>query len=147
MNRPLFCASNAIHPVAIMPPWLQVLAYLNPLTCEVDALRALMLGQETTSYGLAVDFAVLARQLQARLTLLHVMAPLPTLTADRTLRLLSQATTRRLCGATRSAGRSWRSDNLSATGASRTRHSVVPRLDEAPLWHGNGPRVSGKPFA
>jgi ABC-2 type transport system permease protein len=59
LTMPLFFASNAIYPVAMMPPWLQVIAHLNPLTYEVDALRALMLVQGTTSYGLAVDFAVL----------------------------------------------------------------------------------------
>jgi ABC-2 type transport system permease protein len=59
LTMPLFFASNAIYPVAMMPSWLQVLAHLNPLTYEVDALRALMLVQGTTNYGLTVDFAVL----------------------------------------------------------------------------------------
>jgi ABC-2 type transport system permease protein len=59
LTMPLFFASNAIYPVAMMPSWLQVLAHLNPLTYEVDALRALMLVQGVTSYGLAVDCAVL----------------------------------------------------------------------------------------
>jgi ABC-2 type transport system permease protein len=57
---PLFFASNAIYPISIMPPWLRAVALGNPLTYEVDALRTLMLyGQEST-YGLGVDFAVLA---------------------------------------------------------------------------------------
>jgi ABC-2 type transport system permease protein len=59
LTMPLFFASNAIYPVTMMPSWLQVLAHLNPLTYEVDALRALMLVQGATSLGLAVDFAVL----------------------------------------------------------------------------------------
>ena len=39
MTMPLFFASNAIYPIAIMPHWLQVVALLNPLTYLVDALR------------------------------------------------------------------------------------------------------------
>ena len=42
-----------------MPGWLQVISHINPLTYEVDALRALMLAQGTTSFGLGLDFAVL----------------------------------------------------------------------------------------
>lgn len=56
---PLFFASNAIYPVALMPPWLQALARLNPLSYQVDALRALMLVGGTSTYGLALDMAVL----------------------------------------------------------------------------------------
>jgi len=55
----LFFASNAICPIAIMPGWLQVISHINPLTYEVDALRALMLVQGTASFGVGVDFAVL----------------------------------------------------------------------------------------
>ena len=40
---PLFFASNAIYPIAIMPGWLQVVANVNPLRYMVDGLRALML--------------------------------------------------------------------------------------------------------
>jgi ABC-2 type transport system permease protein len=43
MMMPLFFASNAIYPIAIMLPWLQILSRLNPLTYFVDALRNLML--------------------------------------------------------------------------------------------------------
>ncbi len=59
LTMPLFFASNAIYPIAIMPGWLQVISHINPLTYEVDALRALMLAQGTSSFGLGVDFAVL----------------------------------------------------------------------------------------
>ena len=59
MTMPLFFASNAIYPVSLMPPWLQVVARLNPLTYEVDALRALMLAQGSSTYGLAQDFGIL----------------------------------------------------------------------------------------
>jgi len=60
LTMPLFFASNAIYPISLMPRWLQVLARVNPLTYEVDALRALMLSGGSSVYGLAADFAVLA---------------------------------------------------------------------------------------
>ena len=62
LTMPLFFASNAIYPIAIMPPWLQVIARVNPLTYEVDALRSLMLATPTvpvTAPALAADFGVL----------------------------------------------------------------------------------------
>jgi ABC-2 type transport system permease protein len=59
LTMPLFFASNAIYPVAIMPGWLQVIAHSNPLSYEVDALRTLMLAGETSTSGLAADFIVM----------------------------------------------------------------------------------------
>ncbi len=59
LTMPLFFASNAIYPLDIMPRWLQIVAHVNPLTYEVDALRALMLVGGSSVYGLAVDFGVL----------------------------------------------------------------------------------------
>lgn len=59
MTMPLFFASNAIYPIAIMPEWLQVIARINPLSYEVDALRTLMLANGTSTFGLALDFGVL----------------------------------------------------------------------------------------
>jgi ABC-2 type transport system permease protein len=56
---PLFFASNAIYPTALMPAWLQVIARLNPLSYQVDAIRALMLVGSRSAFGLGVDFAVL----------------------------------------------------------------------------------------
>ena len=40
---PLFFASNAIYPIAIMPGWLQVVARVNPLSYVVDLLRGYLL--------------------------------------------------------------------------------------------------------
>ena len=60
MTMPLFFASNAIYPIAIMPPWLKAIAQVNPLTYKVDALRGLMLVGGTCVYGLPFDFAALA---------------------------------------------------------------------------------------
>ncbi len=60
LTMPLFFASNAIYPVAIMPAWLQVIARGNPLSYEVDALRSMMLANEPiNAAGLVIDFAVM----------------------------------------------------------------------------------------
>ena len=59
MTMPLFFASNAIYPIALMPRWLQIVARANPLTYQVDALRRLMLVGGTSNFGLLADFAVL----------------------------------------------------------------------------------------
>jgi ABC-2 type transport system permease protein len=60
MTMPLFFASNAIYPLTLMPHWLQVVARLNPLSYQVDALRALMLAGGTSAFGLGLDFLVLS---------------------------------------------------------------------------------------
>jgi len=44
ITMPLFFASNALYPVDVMPAWLHVLSWVNPLSYEVDALRALLIG-------------------------------------------------------------------------------------------------------
>ncbi len=56
ITMPLFFASNALYPVAIMPGWVRVLSRINPLTYEVDALRGLLIG---SSANLLLDFGVL----------------------------------------------------------------------------------------
>ena len=56
ITMPLFFASNALYPVAVMPPWLQVIARVNPLSYEVNALRGLLIGTPT---NLWLDFGVL----------------------------------------------------------------------------------------
>jgi len=43
----------------MMPPWLRVIATLNPLTYLVDALRKLMVKDEPSVYGLAFDCGIL----------------------------------------------------------------------------------------
>ncbi len=65
LTMPLFFASNAIYPVAIMPPWLRVCAQINPLTYEVDALRAMMLPAAPSVHGLGLDAGVLIAALTA----------------------------------------------------------------------------------
>jgi ABC-2 type transport system permease protein len=59
LTMPFFFASSAIYPIDVMPGWLKVIAHGNPLTYEVDALRAMMLSGGTSSFGLALDFGVL----------------------------------------------------------------------------------------
>ena len=56
ITMPLFFASNALYPVALMPAWVQAVAHVNPLSYEVNALRALLLGLPS---NLLVDFGVL----------------------------------------------------------------------------------------
>ena len=55
LTMPLFFASNAIYPIAVMPGWLQVVSHGNPLTYEVDALRSLMLAGGVSLYGVGWD--------------------------------------------------------------------------------------------
>ena len=41
---PLFFASSALYPLAVMPGWLKAIAHVNPLTYEVEGLRSFLLG-------------------------------------------------------------------------------------------------------
>ncbi|MCC6994706.1 MAG: ABC transporter permease [Deltaproteobacteria bacterium] len=59
LTMPLFFASNAIYPLALMPHWLRVISRGNPLSYLVDALRTFMIGTPS-QFGLWLDFAVLA---------------------------------------------------------------------------------------
>ena len=59
LTMPIFFASNAIYPLSLMPAWLRAVSHANPLTYEVDALRALMLTNGVSEYGLLLDFGVL----------------------------------------------------------------------------------------
>ena len=60
LTMPLFFASNAIYPLAMMPPWLKTISTMNPLSYQVDALRALMIENSVSSFGFATDFSVQA---------------------------------------------------------------------------------------
>ena len=60
LTMPLFFASSAVYPISIMPDWLKVLAEVNPLTYQVDALRELMLqGSTLSAESIGLDFGVL----------------------------------------------------------------------------------------
>ncbi|WP_371747152.1 ABC transporter permease [Mycolicibacterium sp. YH-1] len=56
ITMPLFFASNALYPVDVMPQWLRWLSAINPLSYEVNALRALLIG---TPGNTLLDVAVL----------------------------------------------------------------------------------------
>jgi ABC-2 type transport system permease protein len=56
ITMPLFFASNALYPIALMPAWLAAISIVNPLSYQVDALRGLLIG---TPDHLPLDFTVL----------------------------------------------------------------------------------------
>lgn len=49
---PMFFLSGALYPVEDLPPWLTVLAYLDPMTYAVDGVRGALLGIGRFSTGL-----------------------------------------------------------------------------------------------
>lgn len=57
LTMPLFFTSNALYPVSMMPEWLQVIAYVNPLTYGIDMLRSFMLTGDL--HNIPVDICVL----------------------------------------------------------------------------------------
>jgi ABC-2 type transport system permease protein len=59
LTMPIFFASNAIYPITLMPLWLKAIARVNPLTYEVDGLRAMMLAKGASTFGLGIDFLAL----------------------------------------------------------------------------------------
>jgi ABC-2 type transport system permease protein len=69
LTMPLFFASNAIYPMSLMPPWLRAIAFVNPLTYQVDALRSLMLGGAVSTVGIGLDFGVLLAALAILVTI------------------------------------------------------------------------------
>jgi ABC-2 type transport system permease protein len=59
LTMPLFFASNAIYPIAVMPGWVRAIAKANPLSYQVDALRTLMIHGGQTVFGVGLDAAAL----------------------------------------------------------------------------------------
>jgi ABC-2 type transport system permease protein len=57
-NLPVLFASNALYPLSVLPDWMRVVVLLNPLTYQVDAVRALAFGVPPT-LPLALSVAVL----------------------------------------------------------------------------------------
>ena len=74
ITLPLFFASNAIYPISIMPPWLQIVAKVNPLSYMVDGLRALLISGNYRNLPLdilvlliaALSLSVLSAKMYAR---------------------------------------------------------------------------------
>lgn len=75
MTMPLFFASSAVYPVALMPRWLQVIATVNPLTYMVDLIRSLMIVGGTSTHGAGLDLAVLGTALVVLLTIAARLYP------------------------------------------------------------------------
>ena len=75
LTMPLFFASNAIYPLAIMPAWLKVVAHVNPLTYVVDALRGLMVRGGHSVFGLGPDAALPAAVFVVLLTIAARLYP------------------------------------------------------------------------
>ena len=57
ITMPLFFASNAIYPLALMPGWVRYIATVNPLTYFVGAFRTLMITNDFSQFPL--DIAVI----------------------------------------------------------------------------------------
>lgn len=62
ITMPLFFASSALYPLALMPVWLRAISVVNPLTYEVDALRGMILDLQS---NLLLDTGVLLVALAA----------------------------------------------------------------------------------
>jgi len=75
MTMPLFFASSAVYPVALMPDWLQVIATANPLTYMVDLIRSLMIVGGSSAHGAGLDLAVLGSALVVLLTIAARLYP------------------------------------------------------------------------
>ena len=75
LTMPLFFASSAIYPIALMPSWLQVVSHLNPLTYQVDALRAMMVVGGTSTFPIAFDVGVLTFALVVLLLIAGCLYP------------------------------------------------------------------------
>jgi ABC-2 type transport system permease protein len=72
ITMPLFFSSSALYPVAVMPGWLRAVSLVNPLTYEVEALRALLIG---TSTVLWLDSLVLVGATIASITCAALLLP------------------------------------------------------------------------
>lgn len=57
ITMPLFFASNALYPISIMPDWIKFISLINPVTYEVNALRALLITGDLS--GLLTDISIL----------------------------------------------------------------------------------------
>jgi ABC-2 type transport system permease protein len=75
LTMPIFFASNAIYPIELMPRWLRGVSTLNPLTYEVDGLRAVMLRGGHSGFGLPLDLGALLLAAAALMTIAARMYP------------------------------------------------------------------------
>jgi ABC-2 type transport system permease protein len=52
VTMPLFFASSALYPVAMMPDWLKVVAQINPMSYLVGGLRGLLIDPTYANFGM-----------------------------------------------------------------------------------------------
>ena len=71
ITMPLFFASNALYPVDAMPTWLRTLSTVNPLSYEVKALRALLIGSPFNPLDIVVLVAAAVIGIATASTLLR----------------------------------------------------------------------------
>jgi ABC-2 type transport system permease protein len=72
ITMPLFFSSSALYPTYVMPGWLQAISKVNPLTYEVEALRGLLIGWNTTLW---LDIVVLVCAMLASITCASLLLP------------------------------------------------------------------------
>jgi ABC-2 type transport system permease protein len=72
ITMPLFFSSSALYPASVMPGWLQAISKVNPLTYEIEALRGLLIGWQTTLW---LDTVVLAGATLASITCASLLLP------------------------------------------------------------------------
>jgi ABC-2 type transport system permease protein len=72
ITMPLFFSSSALYPTKIMPGWLQVISRINPLSYEVEALRGLLIGTQTTLW---LDVVVLVGAMVLSITCASLLLP------------------------------------------------------------------------
>jgi ABC-2 type transport system permease protein len=71
ITMPLFFASNALYPVDVMPTWPHVVSTVNPLSYEVHALRALLIGTPFNPLDIVVLVVAAVLGIAAASTLLR----------------------------------------------------------------------------
>jgi ABC-2 type transport system permease protein len=67
LTMPLFFASNAIYPTAILPGWLKAIVIANPLSYVVDALRSLLVTDDLSQLPRDIGVIVFAAALMVGL--------------------------------------------------------------------------------
>ena len=72
ITMPLFFASNALYPIALMPAWVRAISRVNPLSYEVDALRGLLLDRPA---AIGTDLAVLVLAAGLGITVAALLLP------------------------------------------------------------------------
>ena len=75
LTMPLFFASNAIYPLSMMPNWLRWLAKVNPLSYQVDFLRALMVQGGHSVFGLGMDLGMMTLALAVLIAIATKLYP------------------------------------------------------------------------